>query len=164
MHHRIIRSALGAIALCLSLTAAAGERATPREARALFDQAVKYLEANGSEKAWSAFNDRKGPFVKKDLYVYVIDREDHLVGIVSLRSLVFADPNALVSEFMIRRIYSVSPLDKQEEVAHMISKYDLLALPVVDSDERLIGIVTADDALDKIIPTAWKKRLPRFFR
>jgi Mg/Co/Ni transporter MgtE len=46
----------------------------------------------------------------------------------------------------------------------MISKYDLLALPVVDAENRLQGIVTADDALDKIIPTAWKKRLPRFFR
>jgi cytochrome c len=97
MHHRIIRTGLTAVALCLSLAAAAGERATPREARALFDQAVKYLEANGTEKAWSAFNDRKGPFVKKDLYVYVIDREgtyvangaapDSLVGLKVLESV-----------------------------------------------------------------------------
>lgn len=97
MHHRIIRTGLTAFALCLSLAAAAGERATPREARALFDQAVKYLEANGTEKAWSAFNDRKGPFVKKDLYVYVIDREgtyiangaapDSLIGLKVLDSV-----------------------------------------------------------------------------
>jgi len=46
----------------------------------------------------------------------------------------------------------------------MVSKYDLLALPVIDDDNLLHGIVTADDALDKVIPTAWKKRLPRFFR
>lgn len=55
--------------------ATAGERATPREARALFDQAVKYLQANGPEKSWATFSNRKGPFVKKDLYVYVIDRQ-----------------------------------------------------------------------------------------
>ncbi|HEX5803219.1 MAG TPA: cache domain-containing protein [Azospira sp.] len=97
MHHRIVRSALSAIALCLSLAAVAGERATPREARVLFDQAVKYLQANGSEKAWTAFNDRKGPFVKKDLYVYVIDRQgtyvangaapDSLIGLKVLDSV-----------------------------------------------------------------------------
>jgi magnesium transporter len=49
-------------------------------------------------------------------------------------------------------------------VAHVISKYNLLAVPVVDDQHRLHGIVTADDALDKIIPTAWKKKIPRLFR
>lgn len=61
-------------------TAQAVDRATPREARALFDQAVHYLEANGPDKAWSAFNNRKGPFVKKDLYVYVINRDGTYVA------------------------------------------------------------------------------------
>jgi Mg/Co/Ni transporter MgtE len=55
-------------------------------------------------------------------------------------------------------------LDSQDEVAQAISKYNLLAVPVVDDQRRLHGIVTADDALDKIIPTAWKKRLPRLYR
>lgn len=72
---------LAPLLLAQAATAApAAERATPREARVLFDQAVKYLEANGTEKAWSAFNDRKGPFVKKDLYVYVIDRQGTYVA------------------------------------------------------------------------------------
>ena len=97
-------------------------------------------------------------------YVYVTDEQDHLLGIVSLRSLVFSDPSARVAEFMTRRIVSVELTEGQEEIAHQIAKYDLLALPVVDAENRLQGIVTADDALDKIIPTAWKKRLPRFFR
>lgn len=61
------------LALCCGL-ATAGERATSREARALFDQAVKYLKANGPERSWATFSNRKGPFVRKDLYVYVIDR------------------------------------------------------------------------------------------
>ena len=51
----------------------AGERATPREAQVLFEQAVKYMDANGPERAFAAFNDRKGEFVRKDLYVFVID-------------------------------------------------------------------------------------------
>ena len=55
-------------------------------------------------------------------------------------------------------------VDEQDEVAQTMTKYDLLALPVVDDQNVMHGIVTADDALDKIIPTAWKKRLPRFYR
>lgn len=79
------KSSLAARLACLLLaalcgTALAGDRATPREARALFDQAVRHLEANGPEKSWSAFNNRKGPFVKKDLYVYVIDRNGTYVA------------------------------------------------------------------------------------
>jgi magnesium transporter len=97
-------------------------------------------------------------------YVYVIGPEGTLDGVCSLRSLVFAKPQTVVDEFMTRRIIAVNLFDKQDEVAQMISKYDLLALPVVDAENHLQGIVTADDALDKIIPTAWKKRLPRFFR
>jgi len=49
-------------------------------------------------------------------------------------------------------------------VAQAISKYNLVAIPVLDNQKRIHGIVTADDALDKIIPTAWKKRLPRMYR
>ena len=97
-------------------------------------------------------------------YVYVIGPEGTLDGVCSLRSLVFANPQTLVEDFMIKRIIAVDLDDKQDEIAQMISKYDLLALPVVDAENHLQGIVTADDALDKIIPTAWKKRLPRFFR
>jgi len=80
MHQRFVRAGLAGLAFCLATAAAAGERATPREAKALFDQAVKYLEANGPDKAWPAFNDRKGPFVRKDLYVYAIDRQGTYVA------------------------------------------------------------------------------------
>ncbi len=61
------------------------------------------------------------------------------------------------------RVVSVDLTDSQEECAQVISKYNLLAVPVVDQENRLHGIVTADDALDNIIPTAWKKRLPHFY-
>jgi CBS domain-containing protein len=97
-------------------------------------------------------------------YIYVADDSNHLVGMFSLRALIFAQPETPVEDFMVKRVVSVDLLDSQEQVAQVISKYDLLAVPVVDENNILHGIVTADDALDKIIPTAWKKRLPRFFR
>jgi len=102
--------------------------------------------------------------VETMFYVYVVDEEEHLVGTFSLNNLIFAPPGQLVSEFMTDRIITVNLTDDQETVAQTVAKYDLLAIPVVDDQNRLHGIVTADDALDKIIPTAWKKRLPRFYR
>jgi magnesium transporter len=97
-------------------------------------------------------------------YIYVADQDEHLLGVFSLRQLVLAQPDAGVMDFMERRVVTVAPTDSQEECAQLVSKYNLLAIPVVDDQKRMHGIVTADDALDKIIPTAWKKRLPRFYQ
>jgi len=59
---------------------------------------------------------------------------------------------------------SVSPETPQSEVAYLVAKYDLLALPVVNEETgEMLGIVTLDDAIDSVLPTAYKKRLPRFF-
>lgn len=96
-------------------------------------------------------------------YIYVVDEENHLLGVFSLRELVLAQPTRKIDEFMEDRVITVNLNDDQEECAHVIAKYNLLAVPVVDEENRLHGIVTADDALDKIIPTAWKKRLPRLY-
>ena len=114
------------------------------------EEAIRYLRENASD-AETVF------------YVYVIDEQDHLLGVFSLKGLVFADPRAYVKDFMEDRVKTVHLTDEQDEVAQVITKYDLLAIPVVDDQNVMHGIVTADDALDKIIPTAWKKRLPRFY-
>lgn len=97
-------------------------------------------------------------------YVYVTDEDVALVGVFSLSDLILATPGKKVADFMHKRIVSVQLLDEQEKVAQVIAKYNLLAVPVVDQNNVLHGIVTADDALDQIIPTAWKKRLPRIYR
>jgi Mg2+ transporter MgtE len=102
--------------------------------------------------------------VETMFYVYVVDAEQQLVGTFSLNNLIFAKPGQMVSDFMTKHLITVNLTDDQETVAMTVAKYDLLAVPVVDEQNRLHGIVTADDALDKIIPTAWKKRLPRFYR
>ncbi len=97
-------------------------------------------------------------------YVYVTDRDERLMGVFSLQDLVLADPQTPVTELMHKRIVTLDPTDNQDAAAQAIAKYNLLAIPVVDADGKIHGIVTADDALDKIIPTAWKKRLPRMYR
>jgi magnesium transporter len=96
-------------------------------------------------------------------YVYVTDFANHLIGVFSLSDLIMAQPEIKVTEFMHKRVVSVNLKDEQEEIAQVVSKYNLMAVPVVDNQNIMHGIVTADDALDQIIPTAWKKRLPRFF-
>jgi CBS domain-containing protein/sporulation protein YlmC with PRC-barrel domain len=101
--------------------------------------------------------------VETIIYIYVTDEEEHLLGSFSLQDLVLAPPRAPATEFMRKRIVCVNVRDSQDEVAQEVAKYNLLAVPVVDDAGCLHGIVTADDALDKIIPTAWKKRLPRLY-
>jgi magnesium transporter len=96
-------------------------------------------------------------------YVYVTEPGDHLLGVFSLRQLIMAQPDTPVGDIMERRLVTVGPLDRQDSVAQVVAKYDLLAVPVVDEQGRIQGIVTADDALDAIIPTAWKKKIPRLY-
>ena len=96
-------------------------------------------------------------------YVYVVDSEEHLLGVFSLKDLILAKPETPVEQFMHKRVVAVQLDDSQDDVAQLISKYNLLAVPVVDGENCLHGIVTSDDALDKIIPTAWKKRLPKLY-
>ena len=96
-------------------------------------------------------------------YVYVVDEEGHLKGVVRLRHLVLAPTDAPLSEYAeIGDLATATPLTSQSEVAYLVAKYDLMAVPVVDEENKLLGIVTVDDAIDAVLPTAWKKRIPRF--
>lgn len=79
---------------------------------------------------------------------YVIDSQHRLDGTVSLRELILADPEALVGDVMRSNVISVNTHDDQEQVAQLFSKYDMLAMPVVDNEERLVGIITIDDVID----------------
>lgn len=92
-----------------------------------------------------------------------LEAEGALVGRVSLRDLLLADPEAPLAEVARPVPHPAHPLDDQRDVARIIAEDDLLALPVVDDDGLLLGIVTVDDAIDVILPTAWKKRMPRLF-
>jgi magnesium transporter len=82
--------------------------------------------------------------------LYVTDGSRHLTGILSLRDLVVADPEERVGDVMTREVVSVGTDTDQEEVARVIQRYDFLAVPVVDREQRLVGIVTVDDVIDVI--------------
>ncbi len=96
-------------------------------------------------------------------YVYVVDENEVLLGVLSLRELIVADPRTPIGRVMHRELIRGRLDDSQEEVARMIAKYNHLALPIVDDLGRLRGIVTVDDAMDVILPDDWKSRLPRIY-
>ncbi|WP_433956841.1 magnesium transporter [Cytobacillus horneckiae] len=81
-------------------------------------------------------------------YLYVIDENHHLAGVVSLRDLIIAQPDQTVDEIMSTQVVSVFENADQEEVAHLIKEYDFLAVPVVTPDKKLVGIITVDDVID----------------
>jgi magnesium transporter len=81
-------------------------------------------------------------------YLYIIDDQRTLVGVISLKDLVLANPDILVKDIMFEDFVAVHARDDQEEAATLAQKYDLLALPVLDSENRLVGIVTIDDLID----------------
>ncbi|MDI6900582.1 MAG: magnesium transporter [Anaerosomatales bacterium] len=81
-------------------------------------------------------------------YIFVVDDQARLTGVISLRDLVISEPRTPVADIVSRDVITVNPDDDQEYVAETMSKYDLLALPVVDETSTLLGIVTVDDALE----------------
>lgn len=83
-------------------------------------------------------------------YVYVQDAKSRLVGVVSLRELVLAPSHILVEEIAITNVVTVNVKAAQDEVAHLFDKYDFLALPIIDDENHLLGIVTVDDVIDVI--------------
>jgi magnesium transporter len=83
-------------------------------------------------------------------YLYVLDRNGMLIGLVNLRALVLADPDQTIESIMRRDVISVRADADQEEAAQILSRYDLLAVPVVDVSDRLVGIITVDDLVDVI--------------
>ncbi len=86
---------------------------------------------------------------KETIYrAYVVDRDRHLVGSVRLEDLILAKPSDTVADIMDTHAYAVRVDDDQEEAARRIARYDVLALPVVDEEDRLVGIITHDDAMD----------------
>jgi len=102
------------------------------------EQALDYLRQISAE-------------VETVYYLYAVDRRQRLVGVCSLRELVVADPSKRIEQIMETDLVVVKPEADQEEVANLLSKYDLLAVPVVDDLGRMLGIVTIDDVVDILV-------------
>ena len=109
-----------------------------------------FVALNGSWTAERAITylRRIRPDADSAYYLYVIDGQGKLEGIVSLRDLIIAPPGAPLAEIMSREVVKATTDMDQEEMARLVSRYDLVALPVVDADDRLVGVITVDDVLD----------------
>ena len=101
--------------------------------------------------------------VESIYYIYILSNSNSLIGVMSLRELLLTDPEQKITEVMHRDIISVDVMEEEHDVAKKIAKYNLLALPVVKDENRIMGVVTVDDAIDIVLPTAWKKHVPRMF-
>jgi Mg/Co/Ni transporter MgtE len=96
-------------------------------------------------------------------YLYVTDDLERLLGVLSLRELILADPSKRLDEIMERQVISVRPETGLREVAEAFTKYNLMVLPVVDEGGELKGIITVDDVLNLILPMIWKQRAAKKF-
>ncbi len=170
------------------------------EARASINQILNYPKDSAGSIMTTEFIDLKMNMTVEDAFTrirriaidketiytcYVIDRNRKLIGLVSVKDLLLADYTCAIEDIMETNVISVATLEDKEEVALKFGKYDFLALPVVDKENRLVGIVTVDDAIDVIqeentediemmaaitptdkpymqtgIFTTWKKRVP----
>ncbi|MCC7008974.1 MAG: magnesium transporter [Acidobacteria bacterium] len=88
--------------------------------------------------------------VEMVFYLYVVDERRHLVGVVSLRRLLLVPPDTPLKRIMTSDVYSVRADTDQEEVARQVASYNLLAIPVVDTENKLVGVITVDDVIDVI--------------
>lgn len=175
-------------------------RNTDPETREEINSILKYPEDSAGSIMTPEFVDLKKDMTVRDAFkrirrtgvdketiytCYVTDESRHLIGVTTVRELFLNDYDDTIEEFMETNVISINTLDDQETASRALSKYDFLAMPVVDMENRLVGIITVDDAIDvlqeentediqkmaAIVPTdtpylktsvieTWKKRIP----
>jgi CBS domain-containing protein/sporulation protein YlmC with PRC-barrel domain len=101
---------------------------------------------------------RDAEVIESVYYIYVMDTNEKLIGVVSLRDMILADLDAKLSDIMATKLKTVTPETDEMEVAGIISKYNLLAIPVIDTEGFILGIVTIDDIIDRILPPSAKRK------
>lgn len=113
---------------------------------------IEFVDLKASMTVEDAFERiRKYGVNKETIYTcYVLDKSRHLEGIVTVKELLLADMSTCIADIMNTNLIKVNTLEDKEEAAKKFDKYDLLALPVVDQEDRLVGIITIDDAVDVI--------------
>ncbi|MBI5640660.1 MAG: CBS domain-containing protein [Nitrospirae bacterium] len=116
-----------------------------------FPPAMTVLEA--SEKFKIEARDVENVF-----YIYVVDKDEKLIGVTSLREMFLAEPDCLLADIMETNLKTASPGDDEMDAAEIISKYNLLALPVVDDEGYMHGIITVDDIIDILLPTSARRK------
>ena len=119
---------------------------------------TEYVSVPPEAKIWEAIEAvrRAGQMREAEMiyYTYVCGFGDKLLGVISLRDLILADPGQTVADVMTEKVLRVQPDDDQERVADLITRYDLTAIPVVDEDGVMLGVCTIDDVVDVVIEEA----------
>ncbi len=100
----------------------------------------------------------EAPDVETIYYLYIVDLQERVIGVISLKNLILAMPQTLLGDIMVTPVKTLSLDAKEKDVAEFVSKYNLLAAPVVDENNTLRGIVTVDDVVDFLMPTASRKK------
>ncbi|HEX3630457.1 MAG TPA: CBS domain-containing protein [Candidatus Dormibacteraeota bacterium] len=103
------------------------------------------------------------PDAESIYYVYVVDEQEHLLGVLSLRDLIVVKPETMIRDFMIQHIISVGLDATPRDIGEIMEKYNLLAVPVVDEHNRIQGIVTVDDVMERVMPGRPGQRRRRIF-
>lgn len=94
-------------------------------------------------------------------YLYVIDNDERLTGVVSLRDLIISSPDAKLKEIMQKNIIYVYDTDTLDDLTELVTKYELLAIPVVNNERVLLGMAILNDIVDEVLLPRWKKILKR---
>ncbi len=118
---------------------------------------IAYTKETTVAEAMAKFK-RDAAEIETVYYIYVVEDREKLVGVLSLRELLLAEPDKTLSEVMVTNLKTVRPEDDESVVAAAISKYNLVAIPVVDEENTLLGIVTVDDIIDRILPPRAKRK------
>lgn len=121
---------------------------------------TEYLALPPEQTASEAIEDirRQSPETEMIYYIYVVDAEEHLLGVLSLRDLIMATAGTPLNKLMKTNPKKITAEVKQKDVAELVSKYNLIAVPVVDEENHLLGIITVDDILNILLPSSSLKR------
>ena len=111
---------------------------------------TEFIDLKENMTVSQAFDKIKKIGLKKETVYncYVLDKNRKLLGVIDIKDLLIADRDEIIKDLMDENIVTVNTLDDKEDVANVLAKYDYVALPVVDKEKRLVGIVTVDDAID----------------
>jgi CBS domain-containing protein/sporulation protein YlmC with PRC-barrel domain len=101
------------------------------------------------------------PSAESIYYLYVVDNQNQLIGVLTLRHLVVADPKTLLNQIMIPNPIAVKLHDRVDRIAELNEKYNLLAIPVVDDRNQIKGVITVDDVLGHVVTSAWRTKVTR---
>lgn len=98
------------------------------------------------------------PDVEFIYYIYIVDRDDHLLGVVTLKKLLTSQLHTKLGEIMVPNVKAVHLDTDRKQIAELFSKYDFIAVPVLDSEDKFAGIITIDDIFDLLVPNPTRKK------